>query len=441
MNKPWNQEFVRLLLLLLFGAVVGVSFGQVFAGLFFSVLLFSLYQLRQMHVFALWLASKKRNPPAQSGAWGELSYRVSKSQKKARAKKKKLTKMLSRVRESAQALPEPTILVNAHYEIEWFNKPGELMFGLTQKDKGQPVTNIIRSPQFVSLLSGVNNNVEMPSPADDTKTLELRLVEFNDRRIILAKDITHVKRLMGLRQDFVANVSHELRTPLTVVLGYLEVMADDESLHGSDKNYILKMLTPALRMKSIVGDLLALSSLDTDVPPPLDKCSEVRVGPLLVGLLVDMERLSGSRHELDTDIQKGLALRAVESEIYSVFSNLISNAVRYTPEGSKITVRWFERDGHAVFEVEDNGPGIAQEHLHRLTERFYRVDVGRSRDNGGTGLGLSIVKQVLRRHDSELKISSKEGQGSVFSCIFPLARLVHIKRLAPPVNDALGKLG
>ena len=437
MQKPWNQELVRLLLLLLLGASVGVGFGQVFAGLFFAALLFSLYQLRQMRVFTFWVVSKKRNPPDQGGGWGELSYRVSKSQKKARAKKKKLTKMLSRVRESAQALPEPTILVNALYEVEWFNQPGELMFGLTQKDKGQLVTNIIRSPQFLSLLNGVSNSIEMPSPADDTKMLELRLVEFNDRRIILAKDITHVKRLMGLRQDFVANVSHELRTPLTVVLGYLEVMAEDESLHGADKNYILKMLAPALRMKSIVGDLLALSSLDTDVPPPLDNCSVVRVGPLLASLLVDMERLSGSCHDLETDAQANLALRAVESEIYSVFSNLISNAVRYTPEGSKIIVRWFERDGQAVFEVEDNGPGIAPEHIHRLTERFYRVDVGRSRDNGGTGLGLSIVKQVLRRHDSELQISSIEGQGSVFSCVFPLARLVYLK--VPPVlaDDSL----
>ncbi|MBV1874248.1 MAG: phosphate regulon sensor histidine kinase PhoR [Gammaproteobacteria bacterium] len=437
MQKTWNQELVRLLLLLLLGASVGVGFGQVFAGLFFAALLFSLYQLRQMHVFTLWVISKKRNPPDQSGGWGELSYRVSKSQKKARAKKKKLTKMLSRVRESAQALPEPTILVNALYEVEWFNQPGELMFGLTQKDKGQLVTNIIRSPQFLSLLNGASNSIEMPSPADDTKMLELRLVEFNDRRIILAKDITHVRRLMGLRQDFVANVSHELRTPLTVVLGYLEVMAEDESLHGADKNYILKMLAPALRMKSIVGDLLTLSSLDTDAPPPLDNCSVVRVAPLLAGLLVDMERLSGSCHDLETDIQENLALRAVESEIYSVFSNLISNAVRYTPDGSKITVRWFERDAQAVFEVKDNGPGIAPAHIHRLTERFYRADVGRSRDSGGTGLGLSIVKQVLRRHDSELQISSIEGQGSVFSCVFPLARLVYLKVPSVSADDSL----
>ena len=426
MESPWAQEALRLVILLSIGALLGGLGGELMVGLFVAAFIFSLYQLRQMYRFTQWGASKKRRALEQNGGWGELSYEYLKLQKKSRTRKKKLGKILKRFRESTQALPDPAVLLNSRDEIEWFNKAAELMLGLNHKDRGQIVSNIIRAPEFADLLQDRkgNINLEIPSPVDDTKSLELRLVEFKNQRLLVARDTTHIHHLMNMRQQFVANVSHELRTPLTVVLGYLEILADDEALDESYRNNIDKMLKPATRMKTIVGDLLTLSTLDTAEPPLLDRCPEVRVSGVLKSLLIDMEHLSSGRHLIDADIQSNLMLRAVDSELYSVFSNLISNAIKYTPDGTRITVRWYESNGKAIFEVRDEGLGIESEHLPRLTERFYRIDVGRSRDKGGTGLGLAIVKQILRRHDSELDITSEVGEGSCFSCEFPAPRVL-----------------
>ena len=426
MGSPWAQEALRLVLLLSLGALFGGLSGQLAFGLLASSLVFSCYQLIQMHRFTLWSASKKRKALNQNGGWGELSYEHLKIQKKSRARKKKLAKILKRFRESTQALPDPAVLLNSRDEIEWFNKAAELMLGLNHKDRGQIVSNIIRAPKFAGLLQDRKGNasLEIPSPVDDTKSLDLRLVEFKNQRLLVARDTTHIHHLMNMRQQFVANVSHELRTPLTVVLGYLEILADDESLGEDYRERIDKMLKPATRMKTIVGDLLALSTLDTAEPPLLDKCAEVKVSGLLKSLLIDMEHLSNGRHHIEADIQSNLMLRAIDSELYSVFSNLISNAIKYTPDGTEIKIRWYESGGKAFFEVRDSGLGIEPEHLPRLTERFYRIDVGRSRDKGGTGLGLAIVKQILRRHDSELDISSEVGEGSCFSCEFPSPRVL-----------------
>jgi len=354
MRSPWLQEALRLVMFLAVGAVLGGIGGEVVLGLFAATSAFSLYQLRQMHRFTQWGASKKRGSLDQNGGWGELSYEQLKIQKKSRARKKKLSKILKRFRESTQALPDPAVLLNSRDEIEWFNKAAELMLGLNHKDRGQIVSNIIRAPEFADLLSDRkgNSNLEIPWPVDDTKSLELRLVEFKDQRLLVARDTTHIHHLMNMRQQFVANVSHELRTPLTVVLGYLEIMADDEALGDGYRRNIDKMLKPAMRMKTIVGDLLTLSTLDTAEPPLLDKCPEVRVSGLLKSLLIDMEHLSNGRHQIDVEIQSNLMLRAVDSELYSVFSNLISNAIKYTPDGTKVTVRWYESNGKAVFEEE-----------------------------------------------------------------------------------------
>ncbi|MBV1872829.1 MAG: phosphate regulon sensor histidine kinase PhoR [Gammaproteobacteria bacterium] len=426
MGSPWAQEALRLVVLLVLGVFLGGLAGNVLLGSLIAALVFSGYQLLQMHRFAKWSASKKKVVLNQKGGWGELSYEYLKLQKKSRARKKKLGKILKRFRESTHALPDPAVLLNSRDEIEWFNKAAELMLGLNYKDRGQIVSNIIRAPKFAGLLQNNKGNasLEIRSPVDDAKSLELRLVEFKNQRLLVARDTTHIHHLMNMRQQFVANVSHELRTPLTVVLGYLEILSDDESLGKEYRERIDKMLKPATRMKTIVGDLLTLSTLDTAEPPLLDKCPEVKVSGLLNSLMIDMELLNSGRHAIKVDIQSNLMLRAVDSELYSVFSNLISNAIKYTPDGTQISVRWYEANGKAIFEVHDTGQGIEQEHLPRLTERFYRIDVGRSRDKGGTGLGLAIVKQILRRHDSELEISSEVGQGSCFSCEFPSPRVV-----------------
>jgi len=430
MSSPWIQEAFRLSVWLGFGCLLGALVDHVLVGVLMASLIFTVYQLRQMSRFEQWSHSKLREPLKQNGGWGDLSYTFVKRhgalQKTNRLHKQKLGVFLKNFRESTQALPDPVVLLNERDEVEWFNKSAESLLGLNHKDKGQIVSNIIRTPEFATLLHHENgsSSLEMRSPLDDAKILELRLVEIKNRRLLLARDISHVHRLMTMRQQFVGNVSHELRTPLTVILGYLEMMADDETLGDAHRNQLSKMLGPALRMKSIVGDLLTLSVLDTAEPPVLDKCTVIKVASLLKSLLSDMERLSNGRHQIKPEIQSNLLLRAVDSEIYSVFTNLISNAIRYTPDGGCITVRWVEQDGKALFEVEDEGIGIAPEHLPRLMERFYRVDVGRSRDKGGTGLGLAIVKQILRRHDSQLLVWSEVGKGSCFSCLFPEPRVL-----------------
>ena len=430
MSSPWIQEAFRLSVWLGLGCLLGALVDHVLVGVLMASLIFTVYQLRQMSRFEQWSHSKLREPLKQNGGWGDLSYTFVKMhgalQKTNRSQKQKLGVFLKNFRESTQALPDPVVLLNERDEVEWFNKSAESLLGLNHKDKGQIVSNIIRTPEFATLLHHENgsSSLEMRSPLDDAKILELRLVEIKNRRLLLARDISHVHRLMTMRQQFVGNVSHELRTPLTVILGYLEMMADDETLGDAHRNQLSKMLGPALRMKSIVGDLLTLSVLDTAEPPVLDKCTVIKVASLLKSLLSDMERLSNGRHQIKPEIQSNLLLRAVDSEIYSVFTNLISNAIRYTPDGGCITVRWVEQDGKALFEVEDEGIGIAPEHLPRLMERFYRVDVGRSRDKGGTGLGLAIVKQILRRHDSQLLVWSEVGKGSCFSCLFPEPRVL-----------------
>lgn len=438
MSSSWRQEATRLMLLLIAGSVLGTVFGQGLVGALIAVLLFALYQLRQMARFERWSRGHLREPLAQSGGWGDLSYTFVKMHnallKTNRTNKNKLGAFLKNFRESTQALPDPVVMLNERDEIDWFNKAAEPLLGLNHKDKGQIISNIIRTPEFSGLLRSQQGSasLEMRSPVDDAKTLELRLIAIKNRRLLLARDISQLHQLMTMRQQFVANVSHELRTPLTVILGYLELMADDNALDEVYRGQLNKMLGPAQRMKSIVGDLLTLSALDTAEPPALEKCTLIKSAGLLKSLLSDMERLSKGCHSIKAEIDSCLLLRGIDSEIYSVFSNLISNAIRYTPEGGTITVRWFEQDAKAVFEVEDEGIGIAPEHLPRLMERFYRVDVGRSRDKGGTGLGLAIVKQILRRHDGQLLIWSEVGKGSRFSCVFPASRVV----LLDPVRQS-----
>lgn len=432
MSSPWRQEAIRLLLLVVVGCVVGFAVKQVTLGALIASLVFGLYQLRQMARFGRWSQTRLKEPLDQNGGWGDLSYTFVKKHsaqlKINRLNKDKLGSFLKNFRESTQALPDPVVMLNERDEIDWFNKAAEPLLGLNHKDKGQIISNIIRTPEFSSFLRGKQSSasLDMRSPVDDAKTLELRLIAIKNRRLLLARDISQLQQLMTMRQQFVANVSHELRTPLTVILGYLEIMADDDTIDESHHQQLSKMLGPALRMKSIVGDLLTLSALDTAEPPALEKCTVIKAASLLKSLLNDMERLSKGCHKIKAEIDPGLMLKGVDSEIYSVFSNLISNAIRYTPEGGAITVRWLVRDGKALFEVEDEGIGIAPEHLPRLMERFYRVDIGRSRDKGGTGLGLAIVKQILRRHDSQLMIWSEVGKGSRFSCQFPVKRVVMV---------------
>ena len=295
------------------------------------------------------------------------------------------------------------------------------------RDIGQSVGNLIRFPTFIAYLRGGNFDtpIQMPAPGNQQLILSLRLIPYgDDQRLLVARDVTRLQHLERMRRDFVANVSHELRTPLTVVAGYLESLLDDEHDEAAQRWHrtLQSMYEQSIRMQGIVEDLLMLSRLETQAQP--EQSVPVAVPGLLAQVREDAQRLSGTQaHQISLEADPGLWLMGSDSELRSLFSNLAFNAVRYTPPGGRIQLRWYGDTQGAHFEIQDTGIGIAAHHIPRLTERFYRIDVGRSRGSGGTGLGLAIVKHVLLRHDGQLEVESELGKGSTFRCDFAPLRV------------------
>lgn len=340
-------------------------------------------------------------------------------------RQRRLIRLLRRYHHSAMAVPDATVVLNRNYEIEWLNRAALRLLGLSPRDHGLRIDNLLRQPSFVNWLSSnpLARPLELIVPGDESRNLSLRMETYGeDRYLLIGRDVTALHRLQEIRQDFVANVSHELRTPLTVLSGYIETLIDMDEIHDPEIQRILRsMHQQSDRMRRIVEDLLLLSRLETSTVSD-EYFERVDLPQMLDSILVDAEILSADEaHVFVREIDKNLLLRAIPREIYSALSNLVFNAVKYTPAKGRITVRWYQQgDGAAVFEVEDTGIGIDHKHIPRLTERFYRVDVGRSRARGGTGLGLAIVKHVLIRHDASLQIESEPGKGSLFRVIFPV---------------------
>ncbi len=388
-----------------------------------------------------WLThERKQHPPDPPGLWGEAFYQLYKLQQRHRKRKEKLAEMLGRYRESTAALPDATVVLDRKNAIEWWNEAAGTMLGLRNpEDLEQRIDNLIRHPRFGSFLStgDFTHDVVLPSPCHDDLVIAIRIIPYaqGKRRLLVARDVTYVERLEEIRRDFVANVSHELRTPLTVITGFLETLqdADDEATRAWQRP-LAQMRQQAQRMRRIVEDLLLLAKLESDSAPQT-KPGFVDMGALLTAIRDDAVALSGERgHRIQLEVESGLLLQGHDNEWRSALSNLVFNAVQYTPAGGAITLRWYAHAEGAHLEVQDTGVGIAPQHLPRLTERFYRVDVSRSRAQGGTGLGLAIVKHVLQRHDAQLRIDSELGKGSVFRCHFPTARL----RYLPTTQQAVG---
>jgi two-component system phosphate regulon sensor histidine kinase PhoR len=329
--------------------------------------------------------------------------------------------MLRELQRATQALPDAVVLLEGGDRIVWFNNAGATLLGLQQRDVGQHLASLFRAPELRALLKAEakERHIELPAPGDRSEILDLRLVPYgNARQLLLARDITTVARLRTMRQDFVANVSHELRTPLTVILGFLETLREEDDAALLQRG-LGRIQSSAERMQSLVEDLLLLSKLDSDQAPGLDEQEPVQLGPFIQRLCADLEALHPT-HRFVLEVDPKLTVPGLERELQSAVTNLITNALRYSPDGGAITISYAATEDGALLSVCDEGLGIAANHLSRLTERFYRVDVGRSREAGGTGLGLAIVKHVLRRHHSELKVTSTLGQGSAFSFALPL---------------------
>jgi two-component system phosphate regulon sensor histidine kinase PhoR len=386
-----------------------------------------LRRLWQEFRLARWLENPDEvEPPDATGTWGDIFYRLQKLQKRQKASRGQLTSALEQFEHAAMAVPDGMVILNRSEQIEWCNPASRKYMGLDcERDRGQFIRYLLRQAQFLDFLDAADfsRRLVCKSPVNRELTLSLQLVPFGEsQKLLVARDITDLERVDAMRRDFIANVSHELRTPLTVVGGFVETLADAHDLPAAEtRRYFDLMLDHTRRMQHLLDDLLTLSRLESADHGLKDE--PVNVPELAQALKAEAESLSRGRHQVSLQLDSAAWLKGSLQEIRSALGNLVSNAVRYTPEGGEITLAWRERAGEGVFSVNDTGEGIAAEHLPRLTERFYRVDRSRSRETGGTGLGLAIVKHVLTRHGARLEIQSAPGKGSTFSAIFPASRL------------------
>lgn len=410
------------------GAVAGPAWGWGILASGLGALL--VHHLTHLQRLAAWVRAPIGTPvPYGAGIWGEVFSALHRRSGTASDRHAQLAAALARFTDAAQAMPDGVVILTAENEIAWVNRAAEVHFGLdSRRDIGAPITNLVRDPEFVSYLAAREyaEPLLLRGLRAPDQSVSAQAVPFGaEQKLILSRDVTHFERLDNVRRDFVANVSHELKTPLTAVVGFIETLRDDRhSLTPDDTERFLALASEqALRMQRLVEDLLTLSRLETAAAPAIEE--EVDVSALLAEVIRDAQALSAGRHSISLEAGAPARLLGSHSELRSAFVNLATNAVRYTPAGGRIAIRWQTgRDGSGAFSVEDNGIGIDAGHIPRLTERFYRVDRGRSRESGGTGLGLAIVKHVLTRHDARLEIESAPGRGSAFTARFPATRVL-----------------
>jgi two-component system phosphate regulon sensor histidine kinase PhoR len=383
-----------------------------------------LHHLRQLLLLGRWL-ERGEAPEGHraTGVWDELHALLHRSRREAARREAELADSVARWRAAARALPDGVVILDED-RIGWCNDTARdhFLIDLAQ-DTGRPFTHLVRIPEFVAYLEAGDyaRPVTLRPPDAPDRVLSVQIVRYGEGQcLVLSRDITRFEKLETMRREFVANVSHEMRTPLTVVLGFLETL-QEETDPAAAQRYIDLMAEQSVRMLRLVEDLLTLSSLESSPPPPMEQ--PIDMSALLERLGAEARALSGGRHRIEVQGEPSPNLVGSEDELASAFSNLVSNAIRYTPEGGAVRMRWHPTDEGAAFEVEDTGIGIAPEHIPRLTERFYRVDRGRSRETGGTGLGLAIVKHALGRHGATLAITSTPGEGSRFTARFSGPRL------------------
>ncbi|HEX6298779.1 MAG TPA: phosphate regulon sensor histidine kinase PhoR [Burkholderiales bacterium] len=423
MSGVWRSVLASLAAVaaaaLLAGMIWGAAWGWA-AGAAGLVALLA-HHVRQLSRLARWLADPAAGPvPEATGSWDEVLTALHRFERAAARREKELAEAFERFRRAAQALPDGVVILGDEHRIEWANDKAAAMLGLHPlKDAGQPIGNLVRDPAFAECLLAQGAH-EVYIEAARGGRLMLRLIPYGrSQKLLLCRDVTQAERVETMRRDFVANVSHELRTPLTVLVGFLETVRELKLDPQRQRDYLAMMREQASRMQRIIDDLLALSVLESSPPPAAER---VRVRALLERVFTDAKALSGEGHALSLDADPHVDLAGSEQELASAFGNLVSNAIRYTPRGGNVRLAWSDGPEGATFAVEDTGVGIAPEHIPRLTERFYRVDRGRSRETGGTGLGLAIVKHALARHEATLSIESTPGAGSRFSVRFPPQR-------------------
>ncbi|HSC67032.1 MAG TPA: phosphate regulon sensor histidine kinase PhoR [Cellvibrio sp.] len=424
MLKGFSTELQRILVILVVSSIIGFFSDHYLLWMLIGCAIYITWMLLQMRQLNQWLLHREtEHPPEASGIWGQICDNIYHLQRNQRTEKENLQAVIKRIQEISSALKDGLVILDARGNLDFWNPAAHRMLALSTKDQGQSVINFIRHPRFVSYFEEGNYEepLELPSPRFPSKHLQFQITTFGKReRLIVVRDVTQLHNLEKMRQDFVANVSHELRTPLTVINGYVETLADNNTTPSWDKP-LQQMQQQAKRMSLLINDLLVLSKLETTEAGHNHK--PINIEQLLTIVKSEAEVLSKDKAQQLTltcnNVAKPLLFSGNEKELHSAFSNLVTNAIKYTPNEGEVKILLRQDQKHFYVSVSDNGPGIEPQHLPRLTERFYRVDASRNSGTGGTGLGLAIVKHVLMRHDAELKITSEPGKGSNFTCVFP----------------------
>lgn len=422
--RSWTKSILRLLTYLALIVLVGVYLENVTLVLLIASVTLIVFNYLHLYRLTKWLwQSRKMSPPSAPGLWEHVYEGVYYLQRRNRNKRRNLGELVKRFREGSEALPDAVVVVDKEAKIVWCNRHARIEIGLKwPDDSGRRIDNLIRHPKFIEYFHSGEYHfpIEIPAPTNPSKTFEYRIMTYGeDQLLLIVRDVSRVSQLEEMRKDFVANVSHELRTPLTVINGYLEVLtADSADENPFVQKAMSEMGTQTKRMQALIEDLLILSRIEASAERIYE--NTINMAALLKQVETEAKTLNVEKqHNISFKVDDDLRIFGVETEMRSACSNLIFNAIHYTPAGGTIKVLWKKRAGGAYFAVVDNGDGIEEKHLRRLTERFYRVDKARSRKTGGSGLGLSIVKHVLNHHNSFLNIESKVGKGSEFSFILP----------------------
>lgn len=427
----WNLERWRFALVLFGGFLGGLLTGYWLASFIVALVVYIawlLFKLQQLHN---WLekGAKATALPDSNGIWERINFHISKTQKRSKRRKERMGTLLKRFQGIITNLPYATVVLSKNNEIDWANKLSvDLLKIDIKKDRGQRLENLIRDPKVQILLSkNKQYEIEISAPHDKQLKLALQLIPIEgDLKLFIARDISERVYLQQMRRNFIANASHELRTPLTVIAGYLEILQMGKGLPEYLMPAVESASEQSARMQSIIEDLLTLSRLENSELSE-DKNEVLNMAEIIRNVCDDEASVNNNLHPINLiQLDPELRVKGNKAEIISVCSNLIHNAIRYTAVGTEIIISWEKLEiGEALFSVEDKGQGIAPEHLAHLTERFYRVDKGRSQEAGGTGLGLAIAQHIIQRHGGRLEIQSTVRKGSIFSVYFPADRALY----------------
>ncbi len=428
-RKGLAYELRWLALFVFIGGIIGLALEALRVCLGLAVFLFLIWHFYKLKKFEEWVISIRRmKKPVHNfdGIWAEIADDITRLSNRYQKDKLRLQAVVSRVQEMTSALTDAVILLDSQGNIEWWNTAAQMMFDFRNIDLGHKLINLIRHPRFIHYFEDgdYSEPLDIDSIKKNGQRLQFQIHLFgHGDKLVIVRDATRVYKLEQMRRDFVANVSHELRTPLTVLHGYLETMADNPDLPKGFEKAIVQMQSQGERMRILIEDLITLTKLETDERET--HFEEVHLASMITTIFNDARALIGDReHEFTVKGDTEVKIKGNEKEVRSAISNLVFNAINYSPKKIEVTVKIKKTHTSVAVAVRDKGIGIDPKHLPRLTERFYRVDSGRTTALGGTGLGLAIVKHVLLRHDAELKVRSMPGKGSTFTCHFPLSRLV-----------------